>query len=65
MEPDFLDEMIAKRARANPEFSVLLDAVRAARAEQNAKLEAAGAGVPVSTDEELVEEIPSRSSKSS
>ena len=40
-EPDFLDEMIAKRAEANPDFPAMVEAVAAARAERRAKVEAA------------------------
>ena len=36
-EPDFLDEIIAKRADVNPDFPVMVDAAAAARAEGNAR----------------------------
>jgi len=64
MEPDFLDEMIAKRAEKNPEFPAMVDAARAERAERLAalkvKLEAKVAGLPAPSDDELVDEILTR-----
>lgn len=32
VEPDFLDAMIAKRTKANPQFPAMMDAARAKRA---------------------------------
>ncbi len=62
MERDFLDEMITKRTRANPEFPARLQAARAERAELKAKLEAADAASPEPIGEERVDEILSRRS---
>lgn len=61
-EPDDLDEMIAKRAEADPR--AMVDAAIAARAERwtklQATLEAANEGAPDFTEEELVDEILAR-----
>jgi hypothetical protein len=63
-EPDDLDEMIAKRAEADPNFPAMVDAAIAARAERwtklQATLEAANDGAPDFTEEELVDEILAR-----
>lgn len=63
MEPNFLDEMIAKRAAANPDFPAMVDAAaeRNARLEAlKAKLEAVVEGMPEVSDEDLVDEILAR-----
>jgi hypothetical protein len=39
-EPDDLDEMIAKRTQANPDFPAMVEAAVAARAERCATLRA-------------------------
>lgn len=68
-EPDDLDEMIAKRAEANPDFPAMVDAAAAARAERGAKLkatlDAANEEAPDATEEELVDEILARRERGS
>lgn len=66
-EPDDLDEMIAKRAEANPDFPAMVEAAAAARAERRAKLqarlEAANEGAPDISEEELVDGTVARMNK--
>jgi len=59
MEPDFLDEMVAKRAMANPQLPAMVEAARVKRAERraalNAKPAAPVAGMPDPAEERLVD----------
>lgn len=68
-EPDFLDEMIAKRAEVNPDFPAMVAAAAAARAERwdklRAELEAARRDAPGISEDELVDEILARRERGS
>jgi hypothetical protein len=50
--PDDLDQMIAERTEANPDFPAMVEAAAAARAERRAKLKATNEGAPDVTEDE-------------
>lgn len=59
-ELDDLDEMVAKRAKANPDFPRWSTPALAARVERRAKLEAANEGAPNNTEEDIDEILARR-----